>query len=307
MTHASDSTIEEFPDPVIHEFAPVARELLACNARFDLLDGTQRDVIVKYLQEAIAEANPSVLSMDVFDTFLLRNDKSEARRFYELSAFVRGRIADALKPPSEKLPGDLDFLVARVDAMALCYRTRKAVEGCREGRIRDIIRVSRRALDLRVEAEAIFLDAELDYEVENLRINPALFEVAQWFRKRGGRVVLISDMYLGKDEIAEVIARLDPSAATVFDEIFSSADHGVSKRAGKIFGLIERESAKVGIDFLLIGDALEGDVFRARAAGWGALHFPISNAESARRSRDLARFGTEMQALGCDVTQWAKV
>jgi len=304
-TSASAGTRETLPDPVIHEFAPIARQLLDCESRPALLKSAGAEALAAEIEKTIEDSEPSVLSLDVFDTLLLRDAVSEARRFFNIAARARENVENAFG--KRDWPTALDFLFARVDAMALCYRTREAVEGCREGKIGDIIRVARRTLDLPAEAESALLEAELDVETQSLTLNAILIDIVRDFRAAGGRVVLLSDMYLGKSEILSLVRRLDRSAAEEIDEVFSSADHIVSKRSGKIFALVEREFRKSPAEFLHIGDALEGDVFRARQAGWSALHFPIARAESAKRERDLATFIEEMSELGHDVTRWAKV
>jgi hypothetical protein len=297
----------KLPDPVVHEFAPVAHALLACEDRRDLMRGGDAGRIKGLIQEAIDETNPRVLSLDVFDTLLLRDGRCEARRFWEMSAAARRRIASDLGSKSGAIPAEIDFLVARADAMAQCYRTRKAVDGCREGRIGDILRSARRSLGLPAAADEILLDTELSCEIANLALNPVLGDVARNFREAGGKVVLVSDMYLGEAEIGAILKGLDPEAAALADEIFSSADHVVSKRSGRIFGLIEQRLDEPADAFLHVGDALEGDVMAPRRAGWKALHFPIARAEAAKRSADLEGFIAEMDAKGHDVTRWAKV
>jgi FMN phosphatase YigB (HAD superfamily) len=295
----------KLPDPVVHEFAPVAHALLACEDRRDFMRGGDAGRIKGLIQEAIDETNPRVLSLDVFDTLLLRDGKSEARRFWEISVAARRRVAANLGSKSSAIPAEIDFLTARADAMAQCYRTRKAVDGCREGRIGDILRAARRSLGLPAATDAILLETELSCEIASLALNPVLADVARDFREAGGKVVLVSDMYLGEAEIGAILKGLDRDALA--DEIFSSADHVVSKRSGKIFGLIEQRLDEPADAFLHIGDALEGDVMAPRRAGWKALHFPISRAEAAKRAADLESFIAEMDAKGCDVTRWAKV
>jgi hypothetical protein len=306
-TPAESEVPGKLPAAVIHEFAPVARELLACDDRRGLLRGERRDPIRRLIGETIESVGPGVLSFDVFDTFLLRNGKAEARRFLEISQLARRRCVKALALPADELPSDVDFLIARADAMTLSYRTRAAVDGCREGHIREVVGAARRSLGLPREADAILLKAEIDCEVASLAINPVLLDVARDFRASGGKVILVSDMYLGKEEIGAVIRAIDPLAADVADEVFSSADHIVSKRSGKIFPLIEKQLQQSAEEFIHIGDALEGDVFQPRAAGWHAMHFPVSLAELARRSESLSRFVSEMSDFGHDVTRWAKV
>lgn len=117
--------------PVIYDFAPVAREMLECASRQELLTGSKGAALRKELEREIEAASARVLSFDVFDTFLLRNNKPETARYLELSARVQHRLAERVAKP----PSDVDLLIARLHGMAFSYRTRKAVEGCREGHI----------------------------------------------------------------------------------------------------------------------------------------------------------------------------
>jgi predicted HAD superfamily hydrolase len=299
--HAAEDA--PLPPPVIYDFAPVARELLECGTRQALLSGTKGAAIRKEIERELEASGARVLSFDVFDTFLLRNNKPETARYLELSA----RIGDHLIERVTKPPSDIDLLLARLHGMAFSYRTRKAVEGCREGHIDQVIRYALAALNLPREHEQTFRDVELDYEAANLTVNPVLAAVAAAHRAGGGKVILVSDMYLGEKEIGTVLSRLTNGVANWYDKIYSSADHVLSKRAGKIFGLIEKDLGLTGDEFLHIGDAWEGDVTRPREAGWNALHFPISRVETAERERALKTFVEDLKSRGHDLTQWARL
>lgn len=299
MHAATDATL---PPPVIYDFAPVARMLLECGSRPALLTGSKGAEIRKEIEREIEKRKPRVLSFDVFDTFLLRNNKPETLRYHELSIRLYERLSRGGKGPN-----DIDLLLARLSGMTFSYRTRKAVDGCREGHIDQVIRFARAALNLHRDAEETFLAAELDYETANLVVNPILAAIAAAFRSRGGKVILISDMYLGAREIDTILARLSNGVTTWYDKIYSSADHIVSKRSGKVFALIEKDLNVPAKEFLHIGDAWEGDVVRARAAGWGALHFPISERELVERERALQTFVADVKARGHDLTQWARL
>lgn len=290
------------PPPVIHEFAPVARELYACDARPALLAGPQGPGIRKAIEEEIEAADAKILSFDVFDTFLLRNDKPETARYLELSRLLQKRVAET-KP--DRLPDEMDILLARLHALSFSYRTGKQVDGCREGHIAQVARVARNILGLEEDAERLFLEAELDYEAANLKLNPVLAELASNFREKGGKVILVSDMYLGGEEIADIAKRL--KANIDFDAIFSSADCIVSKRSGKVFAHIEAKMEAAPKDFLHIGDAWDGDVLRPREAGWRALHFPIARAETVRRRKALDDFLKSMKKEGHDLSRWAQL
>jgi predicted HAD superfamily hydrolase len=291
-----------FPDPVILTFAPVARLLESCDSRPEFLRGSSGQKVKQLIKEVLDRRGTKVLSFDVFDTFLLRNDKSEAYRFYELSR----QLLERLNGLTGALT-DLDLMLARVLGMDISYRVRPAINECREGNIEDVVRVARRSLGLPETADHLFLDCEVDYEAANLVLNPVLMELAKEFRGHGGKVILVSDMYLGKSHIEKIVVALGANVADFADAIFSSADHVVSKRSGKLFGKIEAELEREPDAFLHIGDSVEGDVFRCTDAGWQALHFPVSRRELARRSKDLSRFVEDMADRGLDVTSWAKI
>lgn len=299
--HAAEDA--PLPQPVIYDFAPVARELFDCSSRQALLSGTKGALIRKEIEREIEAAEARVLSFDVFDTFLLRNNKPETARYLELSA----RIATRLAERNAKAPSDIDLLIARLHGMAFSYRTRKAVDGCREGHIDQVIRYALTALNIPRTHESTFRDVELDYETANLTVNPVLAAVASAHRARGGKVILVSDMYLGGKDIGTILSRLSNGVTNWYDKIYSSADHILSKRAGKIFGLIEKDLDLPADQFLHIGDAWEGDVVKPREAGWNALHFPIARNETAERERALKAFVDELKAKGHDFTDWARL
>lgn len=300
MHAAADAPL---PPPVVYDFAPVARELLDCASRQALLSGTKGAAIRKHIERELEATEARVLSLDVFDTFLLRNNKPETARYLELSARIKDRLTDR----ATKVPSDIDLFIARLHGMAFSYRTRKAVEGCREGHIDQVIRYALTALNLPRDHEQTFRDAELDYETANLTVNPVLAAVASAHRARGGKVILVSDMYLGKKEIGTILNRLSNGVSNWYDKIYSSADVIVSKRAGKIFGLIEKDLDIPAKQFLHIGDAWEGDVTKPRAAGWNALHFPIARAETVERERALKAAVDSLKSRGHDFSLWARL
>lgn len=302
LSNAADGSA--LPPPVIHEFAPVAAELLECSSRPVLLQGPRGPAISQKIEAEIVKSGANILSFDVFDTFLLRNDKPETLRYFELSRALHDRMREKY---GKKAPTAEDLLFARLQALTFSYRTSEAVDGCREGNLAQVIRVARKTLALDEEVEALFLETELDYEAANLKLNPVLAGVTAAFRAEGGKVILVSDMYLSAEHIAALVSRVGGKNAPAVDGIFSSADTILSKRSGKVFRHIEKSLDASAEDFLHVGDAWEGDVMRCREAGWRTLHFPIARAEIARRREALERFIADMRSGGFDVSRWAQL
>lgn len=228
------------------------------------------------------------MSLDVFDTLLLRNDVPEARRFWEIA----GDCADRLGAGDQ-----LNHFRARQEAMRLSYRARPAVEGCRDGCINDVLRMQCGSLGLPTSRAAEMREIEISVEAASLAPNMGILQAAAEFRERGGTAILISDMDLDGDAIADIIRRVH-NHAEVFDALFSSADCVVCKRSGRIFPFVEEALRLAPSDFVHWGDSLDGDVRRPRAAGWRSHHFPVSDAEVAQRHDALTAFLQAAHAEG---------
>ena len=291
--------------PRISRFSPIARELRDCQSRIILSAESQAHF--DSLRSEFEKSGAGVLSIDVFDTLLLRNNQSEARRFLNVSHRILRELQSSGKFGKAHSLTQYDLMIARADAMRVSYRTRRPVRGCVEGAITDVIKIARRSLGLPPEADAIFRQCEIEYEASVLHFNKALFKLIPIVRSRGGQIILVSDMYLSSDLIGSIIQKIEPAALDMFDAIFSSGDLLVSKRSGRIFGEIERQLETGSASFFHIGDSFLGDVAKPREAGWKAIHYPVSEAEMHERAGDLASFVSEMRALGLAVDHWAKI
>ncbi len=255
-----------------------------------------------FLTEKISTrlSREKTLSLDVFDTLLLRNDKSEIRRFHEIAE--RSRLLLATSGEAGTLTTN-DLLAARLLATQASYRASMARNGCREGHLHDIYRTLCRLLSLDCRYARLFVRLEIDYESENVSLNDCLDECVREFRDQGGRVILVSDMYMTARMITELLERLG-APLEVYGTVFSSADVTFSKRSGKIYKFIEAELGSSADVFLHIGDDAEADFYQARRQGWDALHLPISSREIARRNRDLRQTQTRLsQYSGFDVNR----
>ena len=217
-----------------------------------------------------------ILSLDVFDTFLLRDNSSELTRFVEIGARMAA-FAGNVNP--------VDAFLARHLATKASYRAGKTVKGCREGSLTEIHRTASRIIGRGSEMTETFIEAELDYETGRLSVNHLLLDYARIHCDRGGHTILVSDMYMHADQIKRLISKMGVDS-DLFAQIFSSADSKVSKASGGIFSLIEESLVVEAGDFLHLGDSLCGDFRQPLAHGWKALHMPIPHAEIESRRCD---------------------
>ncbi len=272
-----------------------ARALSAVGGRHALRAGDRElaRLLSADLRKLAGEQPPAVVSIDIFDTLLLRNGKCEARRFWEISEQARERLATVATT------GDLstqDLFVSRYQAMRAGYACAESVEGCREGRIERILEVQAELLGLPPEAPALLLAAELDVEAGNLDCNDFLLEALDEVFGQTRRVG-ISDMYLGREHIEPLVARVCAGRPRL-TAVFSSADLGVSKRSGRAYPAVAAALGIDAADALHIGDDVHADLVEAHAQGWRALLFPSTNAELAGRAHDLVRFVDERRSEG---------
>lgn len=178
----------------------------------------------------------------------------------------------------------IDAFLARYFGTKSTYRISSKVDGCREGSLDEIHATACRMLGVPDVADQ-FVDAELDYEATRIAPNGAILEYVRQHRAKGGRVVLVSDMYMHGHQIQSLLSRLGIED-DLYDRIFSSADTKVSKASGGIFKLVENAMAASPDDFFHIGDSLKGDYQRPIARGWGAMHMPVAENEIEKRRAD---------------------
>lgn len=162
------------------------------------------------------------------------------------------------------------------------------MNGSREGSLSEIHRVASRLLVGDDSLTADFIDAELAAEQRRLAVNPALATYISDFKARGGRVALVSDMYMHRDQILTLLTKAGVDMAQI-DLLISSADTKVTKGSGGIFPPLVEEALGARPDqFVHLGDSFRGgDVRQPRLRGWTAQFLPpLSRADVAARQAD---------------------
>jgi hypothetical protein len=291
-------------DSVIREFGQIERMLEEVEDRHAALaGGAVHDAVRATIGQTLDRLGCSVLSFDVFDTLVLRNDMSEAERYWVLS----DRIAQLLlgEPPGGPVTEDL--YLARNEAMHLCYRFSPTVNGCVEGRIADVLHLVARAAPRLAGQEQRMLDIEIEAEMSWLAPNHALLGAAADAVEAGRRVILVSDMYLDGGSIMRIVEGVCGSRLDGKVELFSSGDLIINKRSGRIFPYLSEKLGVPPTGFLHLGDSLEGDFVQPRLAGWHSMHHPVAARELARREAGLAAFRKRLHDDGLDVAAMAKL
>ena len=228
------------------------------------------------LLRAMATGNIRALSVDVFDTLLLRDACPELVRFRRISC-EQARIL-AMQGLGD---GDGNSLYrARLRVHKRAYDQVRA-EGIGEVRHRDILTALCAETGLPVSAVPLLAEAEWQAEVATLRLHRRL---ALLLSQTGLPVVLASDMYWPEEAVGRALCRLCPSLAQA--PRFVSSGLGVTKRRGDLYPLLSRTLGLDPSTILHMGDNWSADVVQARAAGMQALWLPRS--WWYRQARELA-------------------
>lgn len=227
-------------------------------------------------------ADVELLSLDVFDTVLVRDDKSEVRRFWEIAQ----RAADLTGADGR------DLLVARLTATRASYRTSLPVDGYREGRLEDIYELVCAALPLREHGLARRLvEAEIEYEQSRLTLNPLVGRLIDHLGP--DRVVYASNMYLSEGDVSTLLEGAGAHSAPVL----TSTDRHCSKNDGRLL-LLANASAASPDKCLHVGDSLTSDFAPAKDLGWHALLWPIPAKNVEARRADAVACISELEERG---------
>jgi hypothetical protein len=165
------------PDPLRR----IEAELTDTKDRTALLQNRRfRKLVFDTLDDLLgANGEPGLLSLDVFDTLLLRDGSSEVRRFMEIGARMAARAG----------PGTtaVDALVARHLATRASYRAGPGSMAAAKGRLREIHETAARSLGLPRSRADDFIEAEIHCETGHVEPNTLLVSYMRKHQARGGR------------------------------------------------------------------------------------------------------------------------
>ncbi|MBC7907741.1 MAG: hypothetical protein H7Y60_13495 [Rhodospirillaceae bacterium] len=224
-----------------------------------------REAAIRHRLEGAMGARPTLLlSVDVFDTLLLRTTKPELVRFAEAARWQEAALrrhgfpscdADAL------LAARLSLTKAAYD----CVRTGEAGEVRFTAILADIC--ARLGLD--AACVPVLVDAELAYEKTRLSPNLALMRV---LADVGVPMVATSDTPLSAAHVAVLLDHFLPGHG--IRRIHASSDAGVTKRAGLMYVYISQQENVAPEGIVHVGDHPWSDCRMALEQGVRAVHLP---------------------------------
>jgi predicted HAD superfamily hydrolase len=217
-----------------------------------------------------------VVSVDLFDTLLLRDHRCERRRFLMMAR----KAAEALDQAGYSVsPEALHH--SRLDAQRLAYRALETERPQGDVPIARIYRLQTAILGLPAAAAEVLKSAEISFEASSLRPNRRLLRQLGELRAIGKRVIAISDIYLPREGLCELLDRLAPGHP--IEAVYCSAELNLTKRSSELFGaVLELERAPAG-RVLHLGDDRRADHEMARLAGLQSRWLPRRHMKLLRK------------------------
>lgn len=201
------------------------------------------------LEKKIVNSNVDLLSIDIFDTILIRKESNEDKRFRNVSEISSKAI---------NIDAELIFQ-ARKFAHKSAYSIN--LNGESEARFSDILKMIVNLLGLEDNVLEVLRKIEIDYEYNSLKVNKELVKLLQ---KTRVPYLFASDMYLEIGDIEDLFDKFKIQLKPI--EILVSSSLGLSKRNHGMFRYI-KEKFKDKKNLMQIGDNRYSDIINAEKHG----------------------------------------
>lgn len=204
-----------------------------------------------------------IISFDIFDTLLLRPYLQPTDLFLHIEKVYKAPF----------------FRVLRQEAEKNARKAHSAAEDITFDEIYDCID----------EAFKPLKSVELEFEEMVLRANPELKQVYDYAKALGRKIVIVSDMYLPDDFLANVLKK---NGFSGFDGLYVSGNIGKTKSTGNLYRQVLADFPGVQPqDMLHIGDNKKADVKVPLGLGIDAVYYPQVMKKYMRQYPRLEYFG----------------
>lgn len=208
----------------------------------------------------------SVLSLDVFDTCLLRQVAHPTYVFdlIEQELAYTGGL-------QRFSGGSYGFCELRVRAESRARTRLSQSQKTPEVTLDEIYAELMRMTGMAMADASLLKDLELEFERRVIVPNPEILALARDAHERGLLVVYVSDMYLPSAVIAELLARSGFDVAP--GHVFVSAEYRKAKWSGDLFHIVANTLSIALRKFVHVGDNMEADVVAPRKLGIRSYHY----------------------------------
>ena len=229
---------------------------------FYSLETTWKDDLEK-IKEKICDKKTKYVSFDVFDTLVTRPFLEPVDLFKILDEYFRkitnikiGVDFSKIRETSERLTREMQF---------------KETPNLQEVTLDEIYDNIQREYKI----DKCILDKmkqkEIEYEIRFCSQRKTTYELYRLAKSMGKRVICISDMYLSKDVISQI---LEKNNYNEFYELYVSSEYKVTKYRGILYEYVLQKLEISPDEMVHIGDNYESDVLKSRNLGINGMYLP---------------------------------
>lgn len=220
-----------------------------------------------------------VVSVDVFDTLLLRTTTPEFTKFRKFGDEISKRVPFVLDSIEKQ---SLYFMKLRILAAKTVYHQKKPIKGGREARLSEIYDLMIIALKLQFDLSEkqindirkLLYEIEIECELLDLSVNTTLVEILKEIKNQDKKIIAISDMYLSVEDIKLLLKANE--TYDLFDQIIVSSEFGYGKASGVLFDDVLDMQAIEPYQMCHLGDNYRSDYLQPTAKGIRAIYSPRS-------------------------------
>ncbi|MGE7945704.1 HAD family hydrolase [Lysinibacillus sp. NPDC093688] len=129
---------------------------------------------------------------------------------------------------------------------------------------------------------------EIDVEKEVIYLNKSIYSFLKAAKRNKLKIILLSDMYLTKPELEEILI-YNGADLTLFDNIIVSSEIKKSKADTKLYEyIIENQNIKPS-NTLHIGDNYISDIINAKKFGLNTIHYKLNGDFDEKYDRELVK------------------
>ncbi len=221
------------------------------------------------LRRKTTSSTYSIISVDVFDTLLLRTTRPELLRFEDVTRLQHAFLRTMVHHP---LPSIASLYEARLRAGRTVYGRVAGSKGLDEAHFNDILGLTCALTGLPPECIPHLRHIELAYERKMLQPNRSLLGLLTEAKANGKRIILASDMYLGADDLRQLCDGLLGTFRC--HRLYVSSEFKRTKRHGTLFQAILDEEGVPPGSLLHLGDNHLADVAMPATLGIDSVHLP---------------------------------
>lgn len=203
-----------------------------------------------------------LVSCDIFDTLIFRTTVTPHDLF-----LVLGREAKEKGLLKNIEPEEFKELRIRAEKKAQVIKEKE--QGAFEANLYEIYD----QMPFESVTKEELLELELNIEKKCLFLNPSIASLLRYYHEKGIPVVLLSDMYLFREQVEDLLASVGFDCA-ILDDIIISSQYLVSKwNKGLYQVLLDKYSHISPSEMIHIGDNYHTDVVNALKCGMRAIHY----------------------------------